>query len=75
MVCHFAMIIRNEVKMSKYFLNPISPEGEDYFPSIEGFISCRQATFSNDHPYEDNRYFFRGVCDFFLSPAFNKGKK
>ena len=41
------MIIRNKVIVSaKYFLNPISPEGEDYFPSIEGFISCRQATFS-----------------------------
>ena len=41
------MIIRNKVIVSaKYFLNPISPEGEDYFPSIEGFISCRQTTFS-----------------------------
>ena len=44
------MIIHNEVNVSaKYFLNPISPEGGDYFPSIEGFISCRQATFSNNH--------------------------
>lgn len=41
------MIIRNKVIVSaKYLLDPISPEGEDYFPSIEGFISCRQATFS-----------------------------
>ena len=39
------MIISNEVNVSaKYFINPISPEGTDYFPSIEGFISCRQAT-------------------------------
>ena len=43
------MIICNEVNESaKYFLNPISPAGADYFPSIEGFISCRQATFSNN---------------------------
>ena len=40
---------------SKYFRNPISPEGVDYFPSIEGFISCRQATFSNNRLYADNR--------------------
>ena len=40
------MIIRKEVNVpAKYFLNPISPEGADYFPSKEGFISCRQATF------------------------------
>ena len=39
------MIISNEVNvLAKYFINPISPEGTDYFPSIEGFISCRQAT-------------------------------
>ena len=42
---------------AKYFLNPISPEGADYFPSKEGFISCRQATFSNNHLYADNRFF------------------
>ena len=49
------MIIRNEVLMSaKYFLNPISPEGADYFPSIEGFIFCRKATFSDNHLYADN---------------------
>ena len=51
------MIIRKEVNVpAKYFLNPISPEGADYFPSKEGFISCRQATFSNNHLYADNRF-------------------
>ena len=57
-ICHLweIMIIRNVVIVSaKYFLNPISPEGEYYFPSIEGFISCRKATFSNNHLYADNR--------------------
>ena len=50
-------IILNEVNMSaKYFLNPISPEGADYFPSIEGFISCRKATFSSNHLYADNHF-------------------
>ena len=40
------MIIRNEANVSaKYFRNLFSPEGADYFPSIEGFVSCRQATF------------------------------
>ncbi len=49
------MIICNEMIMSaKYFLNPISPEREGYFPSIEGSISCRQAPFSNNHLYADN---------------------
>ena len=53
------MIIRKEVNLpAKYFLNPISPEGADYFPSKEGFISCRQATFSNNHLYADNRSIF-----------------
>ena len=48
------MIIRNEVIVSaKYFLNPISPKGDRLFPSIEGFISCRQATFSSNHLYAD----------------------
>ena len=45
MACHFAMINRNEVKMSKISLTLFPPKGTDYFPSTEGFISCRQATF------------------------------
>ncbi len=50
------MIIRKEVNVSaKYFPNPIFPDGADYFPSIEGGISFRQATFSNNHLYADNR--------------------
>ena len=50
------MIIRKEVNVSaKYFPNPIFPDGADYFPSIEGGISFRQATFSINHLYADNR--------------------
>ena len=42
------MIIRNEVNVSaKYFPNAIFPDGADYFPSVEGGISFRQATFQS----------------------------
>ena len=36
MACHFAMIIRNEVKMSKYFHNPIFPQRGRLFPLDRG---------------------------------------
>ncbi len=68
------MIIRNEVNVSaKYFPNPISPEGADYFPSKEGFISCRQATFSNNHLYADNRKnFFSKIHGYLRTFSFTK---
>ena len=43
MACHFAMINRNEVKMSEYFHNPISPKGPTISPRQRAlFLAVRQ---------------------------------
>ena len=69
------MIIRNEVIVSaKYFLNPISPKRDRLFPSIEGFISCRQATFSSNHLYTDNRFIFCTSRIIETTPLFHDGR-
>ena len=48
------MIIRNKVIMSaKYFLNPISPEGDRLFPLDRGLYFLPPGNFSNSHLYAD----------------------
>ncbi len=56
MACHFAIINRNEVKMSaNYFPTHISPEGPTIFPRQRAlFLTVRQL-FSNNRLYTDKR--------------------